>query len=101
MRPDGFVSETGTGTVRTRALRCTGPTLLISADVSLGGSVRVGVANAKGLAPSDATPVTRSTTDHPVAFAQRATLAALVGTDVVLELVLERAAVFTVGFAGE
>ena len=54
---------------------------------------------AKGLAPSDATPVTTDTTDHPVAFSTKATLATLVGTDVVLELELDRAAVFTVGFA--
>ena len=99
MRADGFVSEKGTGVVRTRALRCTGPTLVITADVAPGGSVPVGLANFKGLAPSDATPVTVDTTDHRVAFETKKTLAALVGTDIVLELVLDRAAIFTVGFA--
>jgi hypothetical protein len=101
MRPDGFASMAGSGTVRTVALKCTGPTLVVTADVlEDGGSVRVGLAGAssKGLKPSDAVPVTGSTTDHAVAFAAGKTLAGLVGQDVVLELVLDRAAVFTVGF---
>ena len=101
MRPDGFASMAGSGTIRTVALKCTGPTLVITADVlEDGGSVRVGLAGAssKGLKPSDAVPVTSSTTDHAVAFAAGKTLAGLVGQDVVLELVLDRAAVFTVGF---
>ena len=83
----------GSGTVRTVALKCTGPTLVVTADVlEDGGSVRVGLAGAssKGLKPSDAVPVTGSTTDHAVAFAAGKTLAGLVGQDVVLELVLDR-----------
>ena len=99
VRADGFASVAGTGTVRTRPLRCTGPTLVVTADVLGGGSVRVGVANAKGLAPADSTPVGSNTTDHAVEFTSRATLAPLVGTEIVLELVLDRAAVFTVGFS--
>ena len=99
VRADGFASVAGTGTVRTRPLRCTGPTLVVTADVLGGGSVRVGVANAKGLAPADSTSVTSNTTDHAVEFTSRATLAPLVGTEIVLELVLDRAAVFTVGFS--
>jgi hypothetical protein len=98
VRPDGFVAVTGTGVVRTRPLPCTGPTLVVTADVLRGGSVRVGVANAEGLLPGDATPVTSNTTDRAVVFSPRATLAPLVGTDIVLELALDRAAVYTVGF---
>jgi hypothetical protein len=98
LRPDGFVGVTGNGTVRTRPLRCTGAKLLITADVALLGSVRVGVAGAKGLAPSDAVPVTADTSDHVVSFSTKETLAGLVGTDVTLELELDQAAVFIVGF---
>jgi len=101
MRPDGFVSMTGSGTIRTVAIKCTGPTLIVTADVlENGGSVRVGLTgtSSKGLKPSDAVPVTDSATDHAVAFAAGKTLAGLVGQNVVLELVLDRAAVFTVGF---
>lgn len=101
MRPDGFASMSGSGTVRTVALTCTGPTLVITVDVlEAGGSVHVGLvgSSSKGLKPSDAVAVTQSTTDHAVAFQAGKTLAALVGQDVVLELVLDRAAVFTVGF---
>ena len=102
MRPDGFVKVTGTGTVRTHALRCTGVTLVVTADVLDGGSVRVGVVGAKGLSPADAGPVTSNTTDHAISFSSgRASLAPLVGTDVVLELELDRAAVFTVGFKSD
>ena len=102
MRPDGFVKVTGTGTVRTHALRCTGVTLVVTADVLDGGSVRVGVVGAKGLSPADARPVTSNTTDHAISFSSgRASLAPLVGTDVVLELELDRAAVFTVGFKSD
>jgi hypothetical protein len=101
LRPDGFASVAGTGTVRTRAVRCTGPTLVVTADVAAGGSVRVGVAGAEGLAPSDAAPVTRDATDHTISFTAGKTLAGLVGKDVVLELVLDRAAAFTVGFKSD
>ena len=61
--------------------------------------MRVGVAGVDGLQPSDAVPVTSNCTDHVVTFARKATLAEQVGKDVVLELVLDRAAAFTVGFA--
>ena len=91
----------GTGTVRTRAVRCTGPALVFSADVAAGGSVRIGVVGAEGLEPSDATPVTGDVTDHAVSFAGGRTLAGLVGKDVVLELALDRAAAFTVGFKSD
>lgn len=101
MRPDGFVSVDGTGTVRTVALRCTGPTLIVTADVAGGSSVRLGVAGAEGLSPYDAVPVTSSVTDHAIAFSSGRDLAALVGKDVVLELVLDRVAVFTVGFKND
>ena len=105
MRPDGFASVSGSGTVCTVPVMCTGPILVITADVG-SGSVRVGVvggeAKAAGLSPSDAAPVTTDTTDHVVVFSSgKATLAPLMGKYIVLELVLDRAAVFTVGFKNE
>ena len=74
--------------------------LVVTADVEDGGSVRVGVAGAAGLGPSDATAVTGNVTDRAVAFsaAGPGALGKLVGKDVVLELVLDRAKVFIVGF---
>ena len=102
VRPDGFASMAGSGTIVTRLVRCTGPTLVVNVDVlGAGGSVRVGVAGsvAPGLSPSDAIPVTSDVTDHAVVFSSgHATLANLVGKDIQLEIVLDRAAVYTVGF---
>ena len=106
IRPDGFVSLSGTGDVRLMQIRCTAPTLVVTADVlAVGGSVRVGVDGAVGgmkhLSPSDASPITESTTDHPIVFASgKATFAkaGLLGKDVTLRIVLDRSAVFTIGF---
>ena len=101
LRPDGFAAVSGSGTMATTPIRCTGHMLVVTADVEDGGSVRVGVAGAAGLGPSDATAVTGSVTDHAVVFPAAGpggALGKLVGKDVVLQLVLDRAKVFIVGF---
>jgi hypothetical protein len=100
LRPDGFVAVSGSGIVRTVPIRCTAQTLVVTTDVEDGGSVRVGVAGVVGLGPSDATAVTGNVTDRAVAFPAAApgALGKLVGKDVVLELVIDRAKVFIVGF---
>ena len=98
MRPDGFASISGSGRATTVALRCTGPTLVVSADVK--GSLKVGVPGAYGLTAEDASPVTGVANDQAVSFASQKNLSSLVGKDIVLELVLENANVFTVGFRG-
>ena len=97
LRPDGFASISGSGRATTVALRCTGRTLVVSADVK--GSLKVGISGGvDGLTADDAVPVTGAVNDRALSFASGKDLSSLVGKDIVLELVLEDANVFTVGF---
>jgi len=99
MRPDGFVAITGSGTIVTIKMRCTASRLIFSADIlDDGGSVRVGVVGVEGLSTDDAVPLTQNATNEAVTFRSGKTLEALVGGEISLEFVLERASVFTFGF---
>ena len=64
-----------------------------------GGSVQVGSADAAGLGPADATPVTASVTRAAVAFAAGKDFGSFVGKTITLTLRLADATVYTIGFA--
>ena len=110
MRADGYAALTaaGAGSVFTVPLLCTGATLLATVDVYLGwhgwprdGTVQIGMAGSgsePSLAADKAVPLTRNGTDEPVRFEGGADFAALVGTMVTLEIRLQHASVYTVGF---
>ena len=111
LRADGFAAlaadgPTGhdAGSIFSVPLLCTGATLVATLDVhegSLGGAVQIGIAG-PGSEPSldagKATPLTSNATDAPVRFEGGADFAAHVGKLVTLELRLQRASVYTVGF---
>jgi hypothetical protein len=77
------------------ALRCTGHTPVVTADVA--GSLSVGVSGVHGLTADDAAPVTGVVSDRAVSFASGKDLSSLVGEDIVLKMVLKSADVFTAG----
>ena len=88
LRTDGFAAMRGTGRLTTVALRCTGQTLLLTADVLGAGSVVV----------NGSTAVAGNVT---AARVQGLDLSAHVGKTVVLELVLRDAMVYTLGFSAQ
>lgn len=98
LRPDGFAGLQGTGNITTIPIRVTGKTLIITTDVSPGGSVIIGVIGASRLRPSDAIPILKSGTDFPVSFHGRADFTPLLGHNVTLRLVIDRSTVYTFGF---
>ena len=91
----------GSGTVTTRSILCTGPHLRLTADVEIGGSVRVGMvagAAGAGLGLPEATPIMASVTDGVVVFKSGKTFAGLVGKSVTLTIEIKDATLFTVSF---
>jgi len=101
LRMDGFAGLRGSGTVTTRSILCTGPHLRLTADVEIGGSVRVGMvagAAGAGLGLPEATPIMASVTDGVVVFKSGKTFAGLVGKSVTLTIEIKDATLFTVSF---
>lgn len=101
LRKDGYVAVEGSGTVRTTPLFCTGKRLLVTADVLPGGpgSVRLGVVGSAMLDARLASPVEGNVTNHRVAFTTGRTLAEHVGELLELEVIMDRARVYTVAFS--
>eukprot|EP00937_MAST-01D_sp_MAST-1D-sp2_P007180 g7180.t1 len=102
LRPDGFggIGGSGHATTKTLPVPAGATTLTVTLDVlGRAGSVRVGAAGVTGLDAASATPVTGNSTDHRVVFASGRSFGELAGTSVELELVVESAMVYTVGFA--
>ena len=99
LRLDGFGGVVGSGVATTVPVHVTAATLTVTADLlAPGGSVRVGAANAAGLAAADAMSITSNVTDAPVQFANGKSFASLVGTNVTLVIVATDAMIYTVGF---
>ena len=96
---DRFAGLAGTGTVLTRELLVTGKTLMITADVGAGGSVKVGASDAAGLGPSDATPIAAAATRAAVAFVGGKDFGGYIGKTLAFTIELSDATVYTVGFA--
>ena len=103
LRKDGFAGVSGTGTLTTRPLTVGGKGVLtLSVDVLSGGSVRVGVRNGAsflpGLSPADCTPVTSNRTNSAVLGT---TMSHFVGKNVTVEMALDDAVVYTVGWKSD
>ena len=98
LRKDGFAGLSGTGTFTTRNVTVTGEGLFISADVTNGGSVAVGVVGHNGLTLDDAIPLTADATDKIVSFKGGASLKGIIGMEVTLNIKLTMATIYTVGF---
>lgn len=97
------LSNTGTSdaaTFTTKAVKCTGATLLLSADVgSAGGQIKVGAVGAAGLGLDDAVAATANVTRSAVTFAGGKDFTSLVGKTVTLQIELSAGAtVYAVGF---
>ena len=80
-----------------------GDRLVVSADMlgAQGSSVRVGALGVAGLNAAAAVPITANCSDASVTFSSGRTFAELKGQDVALEIVVEGAMVYTVGFFAE
>ena len=102
LRTDGFGGLSGRGTAVTVPLTVTGGALTVTCDMldggMGGGEVRVGAVGVDGLGAADAVPVASNSTDARVRFAKGASFATLVGRTVALEIVVDNAMVYTVGF---
>jgi hypothetical protein len=98
-RPDGLISVTGSGAVNTIEVLCTGAHLVLSADVSSGGSVAVGAVGSSAIGVDQAIPVTSSVSDSVVEFEGGATFASMVGKKVTLTFKMKAASVFAYGFS--
>jgi len=96
---DRYAGLAGTGTITTRTVTVTGPSLVISADVKPTGSVRVGAVGLAGLSPTDSTAITADVTRQVVVYAAGASFAKLIGKTVQIEIQLADATVYAVGFA--
>ena len=114
LRPDGFAGMRGTGTVTTVPILCTGRTVLLTADTLLfdgtaaaaatvggqaaggGGDAAGGGAGGGSVSVNGSAPLAGNVTGAPVPGLD---LAAHVGQMVVLQLELQNAVLYTVGFA--
>ena len=95
---DRFAGLAGTGSFSTRNVTVRGDSLVVTADVEEGGSVSVGLL-AQGLKPADAVAFKGSVTDAAVVFESGASLAPLQGQEVAVLVELDRATIYTIGFA--
>jgi len=99
LRLDGFASMSGTGTLVTTALKCSGAKLRVTVDVEAGGSLLVGIAGDQARAPEEAVPLQSNATDAVVNYASGADYSALVGMQVRLTFVLKGASAYTVSWS--
>ena len=106
MRADGYAALTANGptghdagSIFTVPVLCTGPTLVATVDFApSGGTLAIGALANPDLDASKAVPLTANSTDAPVHFQGGADFTALVGKMVTLEMRMQRASVYTVGF---
>jgi hypothetical protein len=97
LRADGYAGVRGDGAFALRPVLCEDATLLITADVRPGGSLRVGAA-VPGLGVDDAVPLEADATAAAAAFRGGANFAGLVGSSVALEVELVDATLYAVGW---
>jgi hypothetical protein len=101
LRMDGFAGlRAGADriVVETVPLSVAGSSLVVTADVSSGGSVCIGVLGEADLSVDDCVPITGDVTDMPVQFNGGKTLDGLVGSDVTLQIAVKDAMIYTFGF---
>ena len=90
----GFAGLSGSGTITTRPLLCTGSVLRVTADFPQGaGSIVVSVLG------QESAPITRNSTDAAVAFKGGKALPQ--GKNVTLSIKMESALLYTVGFGAK
>ena len=90
----GFAGLSGSGTITTRPLLCTGPVLRVTADFPHGaGSIVVSVLG------QESAPITRNSTDAAVVFKGGKALPQ--GKNVTLSIKMESALLYTVGFGAK
>ena len=90
----GFAGLSGSGTITTRPLLCTGPVLRVTADFPHGaGSIVVSVLG------QESAPITRNSTDAAVVFKGGKALPQ--GKNVTLSIKMEGAVLYTVGFGAK
>ena len=101
LRRDGFAGLSGNGRAVSSLLTVPmGASLIVSADMfGPHASVRVGALGNAGLDASAAEPLTSNSTDAQVRFGSGQAFSALGGKTVKLELIVQDAIVYTVGFA--
>ena len=97
LRADGYAGVRGDGAFALRPVLCENATLLITADVRPGGSLRVGAA-VPGLGVDDAVPLEADATAAAAAYRGGASFAGLVGSSVALEVELVDATLYAVGW---
>lgn len=100
LRSDGFIAISGTGSFETVVpVLCTGAKLILTADVvSDTGSVRIGVVGEERLSADTAEAVVQNTTDSVASWSTGADLSHLIGQTLLLEIKLQDALLYTVGF---
>ena len=108
LRPDGYAAVRSThGIVFTTPLICTGRTLHVTADVDAGvggGALQIGAAEGgpypapAALRAAHAVPLTANVTNAPMRYESGSDWSALVGREVVLEIRLTRAGLYSLGW---
>ena len=108
LRPDGYAALRGSGSFLTTPLRVTGSTLTATVDFhDEAGSLKIGLSSKSaelhavpaGLRASASLPLKANSTDAKMAFEGGADFSSLRGLEVVLEVRMQSASLFTVGFA--
>lgn len=99
LRPDGFAglepAAAGTaGTILTRALRCSGPQLRLSADAAA-GSVRVAILDHDRFRLDRCEPLRGDVTDAPVKWRGGPSLAQLEGREIRVQIELRSAKIYS------
>ena len=106
LRVDGYAGFAGTGTFTTTTpINITGSRLIVTADVEVSASLKLGLVNAetkqpiKGFGLDDCAAVTGDVTNQQLMFPS--TLKALLGQSVLVQIRITggRSVVYTVGFA--
>ena len=104
LRPDGYAALRGTGSFLTARLRVTGSTLTATADFhNEAGSLQIGLSSASphvvsGLLANASVPLKANSTDAAMKYAGGADFSSLLGLEVVLEVRMLSASLFSVGF---
>lgn len=107
LRVDGFCSrDTGAepGTLTTHAFRFTGPRLLVNAKVLLGGSIKAALLDEsgqplRGFRLEDANTIEGDSIAHEASWRGGADLSGLKGKPVRLQLLMQRASLYSFRFA--
>ena len=107
LRRDGFAAITAggpighdAGSVFTIPIKCTGSTMVATLDVAagIGGKVQIGAVGFPDVSAGQAYPLEANATNAPVTYVGGKNFAPLLGRMISLEIRLERASLYTIGF---